>query len=233
MDTIDDAIAKIKKLREKNKQWQEKVLAMFQKHVNKTVPQMYKEIGEYQRSKITEMFNNAVSRFYNAYAPKSYPRTLSLYNLLSIQQDENGTAQFGCVMDLIDPTQIHKDRHGGDSLFDTVFMEGWHGGSKYIDPDKAEIWGVHPNPGTPYYRRPGKIRRSKSGKAEWHGFGRWFPKSKPAKQSDAPYKMFRDSLFGENDEMIRTFREIVNRIWQEEVVLIQKDVDKISKEIYG
>ena len=47
-----------------------------------------------------------------------------------------------------------RHRASRDLIFDYMIERGWHGGSPYIRKDKEDSWGIHPNPGEPYYRTP-------------------------------------------------------------------------------
>lgn len=176
------------------------------------------EFGQYQRSKITDLFNNAVSYFYNQYSPEFYerqgdPDTLSggLYELLSLQTDEFGQVLYDDPMDMIDANRLHGDRRG-NSLFKKVFLQGWHGGAEGIDTSKIDQWGAHPNPGTPYYRTPHPI------------YSRWGEK---AVRSTSPWVIFNQSVReAESGIILQKFKEISQRHNDEAV---QRVIDSIPQ----
>ena len=80
----------------------------------------------------------AIEQFYDDYQPRIYKRQEGLLKAYRINKD--GTYDFDS--ELI--TGHH--RAGKEYLFSLAFMEGYHGGVK----DGPE----HPNPGTPYWRKP-------------------------------------------------------------------------------
>ena len=171
----------------------------------------YKEFGTYQQGKIREIFDDAVTTFYNAYSPRSgYVRQNGLYDILEMSLDENGMviSNSSSYSDLLNPNNMHPDRNGGNSLYQTVFMEGYHGGSKGISGSKASVWGEHPSPGVAYYRAPGKVKYP-DGTVKWHKYGKW---GRPAARTTAPYTMFRDNMqIAEENEIFETFTKISQR----------------------
>lgn len=231
MSIRDEVSAIINDIRARHSLWKSKVIAAAQNRVQKFTMDVYQEFGEYQREKITEIFNNAIAAFYNAYQPITYQRTHSLYNLLQLPLDDRGLVDFEDAMDLIDKTKIHPDRSGGTSLFDTVFLEGWHGGAKTISSDKSAVWGTHPNPGVPYYRTRGMVTYPDSGVTKSHRYGKW---GGVAFRSQSPYQLFNTQLQIDDDGvMYETFHEIANRHWESTSQKIQDDVAAIGREIYG
>ena len=116
---------------------------------------------EYLRAVEKDMrgvFRSAINDFYSDYTPQEYRRTYSLYNLLETRLDESDEDDIGLVLSF-NPSNMSSYRNGyagDDGLYDLVFRQGWHGGADKIASEKEFQWGVHPSPGTPYYRKPQK-----------------------------------------------------------------------------
>ena len=190
---------------------------------SKAMDEASMEFGQYQQSKITELFNNAVSYFYNQYEPVFYkrqgdPNTLSggLYDVLSLKVDEFGQVEYDSPFDLIDEDRMHKDREG-NSLFQKVFMQGWHGGAESIAESKVGTWGAHPNPGVPYYRTPHPK------------YARW---GERAKQSVSPWTTFNTSVRdAESGIILQRFKEISQRHNDDAVQKVVQMIPQIREEI--
>ena len=71
-----------------------------------------------------EIYKQSVDRWYGAYTPIFYSRNHSLYDLMEMEDDDAG----GALTFLFDGANMTHDRHG-DSLFEKVFIKGWHGGA--------------------------------------------------------------------------------------------------------
>lgn len=169
-----------------------------------------KEFGQYQVRKISDIFFDAVQEFYDAYEPSVYGRTYGLRDLLDIRTDSNGIAEYETAEDLINPSNMHTDR-SGNSLYEKVFMQGWHGG--------AESGPDHPSPGTPYYRAPVGIY--------WH----W---SRPAIRTEPPFDIFQKALrVAESGEIRSEFETISNRHNDIAMANVQKAMEQISRKYYG
>lgn len=177
----------------------------------------YKEFGAYQASRIEALFHEAVQEFYDSYSPSMYQRQFGLFDLLDMHMDEHGVIDYDSVDDLIDPDKLHSDRSGG-SLYDKVFVQGWHGG--------AEDGPGHPSPGTPYYRTPIQIERTGE-----IFYPHW---SRPAAKSTPPYQTFRQLLSSaEAGEMYAEFKAISDRHNDIAMEKVRKKVDQISRKYYG
>ena len=226
MDDFTGIIAGINDMIAKSELWCERVQEAALRRSNEFLDKLWEEFGEYQRAKITSLFRSAVGRFYDAYEPQKYVRTHSLYNLLQLPTDDRGLVEYGDTMDLIDRSKIHRDRQGGDSLFDTVFMEGWHGGAKYISPDKEDAWGKHPEPGIPYWRKKGRGHR-------YGSWGRRAVRTALSSNATAPYWVFDEELDDSSAELGNAFIAIDEKLWGETCDEINLEVSMISKEIYG
>ena len=191
------------------------------------------EFGAYQREEIARIFNSAVDQFYEAYSPRFYKRTHSLYDVLDMKIDNSGGVNYGnesLFRDLYDESQMTSTRSGG-SIFDQVFVHGYHGGAPSIDSGKAEIWGKHPDPGTPYYRKPGFVKYPNSNRRKWHRYGKW---GRKAIQTKAPIKMVYDELsIAEGGYILDKFKEISQKYNDEAVQGVIDKIPILMKQISG
>ena len=205
-----------------------RVLDEMNKASKDTVEKTYAEFGMYQRDRIRQIFNDAVGNFYAAYTPTQYDRTYGLYDVLNISYDRYGRVMYDEVLDLLEPSRMHTDRKGGD-LFQKVFMEGWHGGAERIGTSE-EIWGAHPSPGVPYYRKPGFITLP-DGTRKWHKWGKWGRRSV---RTVAPAAMmYNELLVAESGDLHNKLLEIVNRYNDEAMDRIHKEViPRLRAEIF-
>lgn len=199
-----------------------------------------KRYSAYEKNVIKEEFNKAVSQFYRDYSPKEYKRqadmgseTGGLYALLEMELDENGRPIYGDDHEaLINPDNLHGDRKGG-SLYNKVFKLGFHGGAEGIDGSLVYRWGRHPDPGVPYWRRPG-ILISKSGKRTGRIFkyARW---GRQAAQSvPSPYDLFDINMAEREstdlrDELYRLLREEAAKASEE---IQTKEIPKLIKSYF-
>lgn len=106
---------------------------------------------------IRDMFNDVVKEFYLDYEPLYYDRRESLYDLLYFRSKKTGTGrylEFG--FDPSNMTHFRSGYGGEDGLYDQVFRKGWHGGADKGGEDSGK---PHPDPGTPYWRKPQKGER--------------------------------------------------------------------------
>ncbi len=207
-------------------------LEELNEETHKACKNAYAEFGTYQQTRVTDIFNNAVDAFYSSYTPKEYERTYGLYNVLDIKKDDSGRVILDDpdYMTLFDRTKLHNDR-SGNSLFDKVFMEGFHGGAESIAAGKSEIWGVHPAVGTPYYRRGGWVKYSNVTKKKWHKYGKWGVK---AVKTESPYNMVISDLDKSvQSDMINAFKEISQKHNDEAVARVQQILAKKYHEIFG
>lgn len=228
---VDDIRNAISDLNNKRTLWRARASEVCSKELQATLKDVWGEFGDYQRNKIASVFRSSMGLFYDAYQPQMYKREYSLYNLLQLPTDERGLVDYNDTMDLINRENVHLDRHGGDSLFETVFMEGWHGGAKHIDPGKASVWGEHPNPGSAYYRTKGMVTYPGATQAKWHRYGKW---GKQAFRSKAPYTMFDEALNdAEQGEIAAAFQDISQKHWDMLCERLQADLQAIRREIYG
>lgn len=208
-----------------------KAMDIFKQETEKGAEKAYEEFGKYQKAYIQSKFNEYVSAFYSAYQPHKYKRTEGLYEVLSLETDEHGIVQYDSYDELFDETKMHPDRSGNDSLFDIVFKQGYHGGAPSIDSSKAEIWGEHPDPGTPYYRRGGYVKYPGSDKRKWHRYGRW---GRRAVRTKAPYVMMYEWLSeAEGGEMFDAFKAMQEKHFNDAIPKVSAKISELMKTING
>lgn len=157
------------------------------------------DIAMYQKNELTKVFNACVEDFYDSYAPKSYRRKGELFDVLDLDTFANSDGTYEITEDF-EPFNKHaiSGRDGSEDpygireyLYEIVFQKGWHGGADKISPAKAEIWGEHPSPETPYWRKPGFITDKETGERFWHSWGAWHINAEP---SSSPYDKFKKEL---------------------------------------
>ncbi len=183
-------------------------------YIERAIKGTRKEFGEWQKEKVKEVFNKAISEFYGAYPDPKYERrgntdseTGGLYALYSL----SGEDPYGAVMDfaddfsnIYDEANMHSGRKGYSGLFQLVFVEGYHGGSRSIKGGKAKVWGEHPNPGVPYWRRRGFVRAL----GRFHKYGKW---GSPAFSSTPPKTLVKEHMTKFMPEMSDEYRAIRKR----------------------
>lgn len=97
------------------------------------------------------LIKKSITDFYKSYSPRYYKRKYSLKNMYEIKRNKKSmSVNFG------DSYTNKTHRVSNDYIYETVFKEGWHGGAKSIASEKSKLWGGHPDPGTPYWRKPPK-----------------------------------------------------------------------------
>lgn len=182
-----------------------------------------------QRELIKELFNESVTKFYNDYQPhgrnkrkgNTSSKTGGLYDLLALDDPTDGglfESFEDDYMDLYDKANMHSARKGasGESLFETVFIEGYHGGAKGIAPGKEEMWGRHPNPGIPYYRTYGYVKAYR----RRYKYGKW---GRAAFKSESAYKQMITKMDAVLPEMQKRFDEIEDEYFDGAVDVFMTD----------
>ena len=179
----------------------------------KTMIKVRTEYSQYQEEAITKIFNDAVTSFYNAYTPHLYVRegdteskSGGLYDVLEIQRDNDGNILYDSthnIDDILDGSKMHLGR-SGNSLYEKVFVSGWHGG--------AEGGEKHPHPGTPYYRKP----------SPW--YTTWDYLSPGAVRTTSPYRIIADRLSNENKRFDSEYQHILTKHNDELVKQITEEV---------
>lgn len=109
------------------------------------------------------LFRETILEFYADYAPVSYKRRYSLFDIINIDTSVGSDQLFFNI-------EFDDANSPANNVFDpidTVFEKGWHGGAPSGDG--------HPSPGTPYWRSPTPY------------YTKWY---KPAAISASPYDEF-------------------------------------------
>ena len=121
--------------------------------VRKAVAVTWQEFFVSVEVNMREIFNDVIQHFYDDYEPLHYIRDNSLYELLQTRLSPEGDS----IAIWFEPSAMTSFRSGyvgEDGLYDQVFRHGWHGGADHIASYKEAKYGVHPNPGVPYWRTP-------------------------------------------------------------------------------
>lgn len=147
-----------------------------------------------QESVLHGLFIDAVDAFYQDYDPIRYSRRKD-HTLYSVWRDDppvdnRGLIDFDDAKDLLDATgstTVMRSGGGAQSLFEQTFMEGWHGGAYTASSEAASGWWPHPNPGIPFWRRPGRRPNG-----TYHKWGRWYKSAK--RMHPTPYSIFESSV---------------------------------------
>lgn len=161
----------------------------------------YSSVGSMSANKRLDIFNSVIESFYNSYTPRFYDRNYSLYSIYDPVEN---------VFTPYNMTPYRDGYSGEDGLFQTVFMEGWHGGAKYGD---STHWGdkilntPHPSPGTPYYRKPA------TGKGKYRVWGRMAEKY----GGTSPYDELRSRMPDAGDGGSEFDTQYISDMWQKEV----------------
>lgn len=141
------------------------------KHVKEVAEQCIKESAQELIPEIAmdvdNVFAEAVLQWYSSYSPAFYRRNESLYGIMDLEQSPEELM----LEWTFDGGKMTRDRHGG-SLFDKVFVHGWHGGAYAGD--------------TIRYRKP--VPKSMGGNASGVGFYRW---GRRAVRTPSPYFLFQ------------------------------------------
>ena len=187
--------------------------------------EMDKEFGKIQTEMYEKAYDDAIDAFYNSYEPIYYKRRFSLYRAWHAINDPDGSI-VGTVPtddgwsideDLLISANIIGARTGAgmrsglgvEELFKQAFEEGWHGGAKTIDDDKVAVWGKHPKPGVPYYRKPGMVTYD-NGVSKMHKYGKWGRRAR--KMRTPPRKMLlKDIKALNNGELAKIDKELYEK----------------------
>lgn len=157
-----------------------------------------REYGPIEVEKMKDVFRQAVDSFYGAYTPIYYNRRGGLYDVLEVRLNDEGQADTESydLIDMLNPDALHTDREGG-SLFDKVFLHGWHGGATGTDRTGKSV-------SVPHYRVP------------YERYSRW---GRRAVQSEAPASIFRrEFLEADKGELQDIFDELVDRHIKDEAL---------------
>ena len=124
----------------------DKLIQILENPPMKDMEMLAKQIGielETQCQKdITKLIKRAIDDFYHTYKPKYYKRKYSLKYMFRV----NGTRDGSLEIEYGGELSYAHHHESNDTIFDVVFVQGYHGGSPY---------GVdRPAPGIPYWRTP-------------------------------------------------------------------------------
>lgn len=142
-----------------------------------------------------DSFESAVNSFYEDYIPEYYHRNRSLYNIF--EADSLISEDSVSILLSLDDSNMTHDRRG-NSLYDTVFVEGWHGGAK--SGDVTHMGGKtystpHPKPGVPFWRTP------------YPYYSRWGKQA--VRSKDSPYNMYNRNVDKEEARLNKLWGDIV------------------------
>lgn len=161
---------------------EKRLIKNLQETVDNCKPEVTKQTLDLVDKKLHYFFETAITRFYSTYSPYYYDRRGTMNNIFFTERD-GSLLRFWFDSDLMP----YRDGSVGD-LYDTVFVHGYHGGASSGDG--------HPNPGTPYYRKP---------VGEWSQWGR------PALQ--APISPLDHFNMMKEDYEKRGFKRDLRNIW--------------------
>lgn len=241
MGKYADIDALFESINRHNIEFADKVQKAINQRTSKALSDAFADFGQYQQERIREIFNDAVTSFYDSYQPSMYVRqgdtsskTGGLYSVLDMKTDSDGWVISSApdYDELYNPDKMHANRSGGNNLYQTVFVEGYHGGASSISGSKSAIWGSHPSPGTPYYRAPGWVKYPGESKKKWHKYGKWGRRSV---HSLSPYRIISTNLsIAENGEMLDKLSQLVHEYNDRAVEeFMANDVPRIQKEVFG
>ena len=241
MIDYDAAIRAIDEYIEKNRRWEAAVLSRTTKIISRHKEPLIQAISNFQREVVEDVFYDAVTNFYDEYDPKRYIRkgnvsskTGGLYDLLDIKTDNNGFVMLtsgnalGNPNELLNIDALKGHRLGAETLYEQVFVKGWHGGA----PDNKrspKMWGKHPKPGTPLYRRPGRV----PGTNAWWRYAKWDTSKKVTISANPPAESITKGIAGMIPFLISGYQKIADDDRDLIVSEIADEVKKINKEIYG
>ena len=212
MDEID---AYINQIEQNIINFKKAVRAEEAKQVAEIKEKLAKDMAKKQDAVYEKLFKKVIKNYYAAYDPKFYKRLAGnnsggLFEVLDLPDDETTDRSTVGVMSLVDGGQmsISKYEDGGfvseqapAELFRTTFELGYHGGATKIKKGKAKVWGEHPSPGTPFWRKGGVVT-AKNGKKIRHRWARWHV---AAFQSEAPKDLFESAIQEAEDSEIQTY----------------------------
>lgn len=137
---------------------QEKVERAFIEVINQFTPQFWQEVDQ----DIRQIFKEAMDDFYSDYTQSYYDRRGSLYDIIMTDVKPMSLS----IWFTPEPMTFHDEDIGEGGLYDLVFRRGYHGGAESGDTttytiqqgnrkgERVTVDTPHPNPGTPYWRKP-------------------------------------------------------------------------------
>lgn len=187
-EKIGDMLNQINERTDSTARKMEELSAYAERETMSMKADAYKEFGEYQSSEVASLFYDTIRDFYDDYEPSMYRRRESLYNTLDMKMDEYGMVIMeGPGYDNLFNKSFPQGRKG-NSLFNLVMVEGWHGGAAGTDK-------MGQTRTTPHYRMPNPWWRFWDGLAE--------------RTTPSPYHMIQRELSKkEPGEFFDTFKHI-------------------------
>ncbi len=190
--------------------------------------------GPVQKEKYQDAFERAVTEFYLDYDPSLYIRVGDpdakaggLYELFQ-PEFEDGLFAGTTFSNEPDPMNLIKNSTMPDFLYDTTFVEGWHGGAKKIAPDKAETWGAHPSPGRPMWRTRGWVTYP-DGERKIHRFGVWKVDKKPPRLKPSPQRRYEKYMHEAEKEL----RELKQQLHTKHAKQIIKERKAMKRTLFN
>lgn len=165
-----------------------------------TPEKLQKKYEKKAQDELYDTFYSVISEFYADYEPWIYRRHSRGLELLLVLEIKNGK-----ITGYFDPDRMPTHRAPNDYLYDTVFIEGWHGGAS------KGAWS--PNT-TLYYREPTPKQAALQGIAPYSRWGReanragFSPKEKSIIQMQEKMKEL-------NDEFNEDFQNILKKVMQQ------------------
>lgn len=145
-------------------------------------------------------FSQQVREFYDEYNPKYYTRRYGLYDVMKIEEGASGSGKKSYTLSY--NADSIPTRDGGDALFETVFLEGYHGGAYSRKPD------IFMNTvGTPHYRGPLPTKGTSS----------WIWWTNAAVQTESPMDKWQKRLteLSKSDRFAKTFNSYMSDMLSE------------------
>ena len=100
--------------------------SQIEKQIKKLMA-VVKETNEIYADKLSDkvlmVCISAIDRFYDEYTPKYYDRLGTLYNVYEVNQSKN------YITVLFDSSALSGHRVSNDYIYNTVFLQGYHGGA--------------------------------------------------------------------------------------------------------
>lgn len=139
------------------------------------------KLKNYQKEEMSKLSKKAIDSFYGSYNQKVYSRTGNLYNAYKIEEDSEGNYISNVDENFI-PNEYPR-LNSSDYIYETVFKEGWHGGS---DSGKGYSYPYY-KPGIDDQYSTPRLYDGEDGKPYSSGKWGWAK----AKKSTSPYKKIK------------------------------------------
>ena len=177
----------------------------FKKNYAKVMHEAKKIVDKEMERQLIDLVNSTIDDFYNNYNPEVYTRPEpGMYELLKFKNKEDGRRVMNLSSERMgyDPTRseaLYDEEGFKDYLFSTVFIDGFHGGAS--DGEK------HPDPGTPYYRKPIPYERKRKRDGvtiKYSGYYNW---GRPAESDESPDSLISAGVEEINKNAINIFND--------------------------